>query len=81
MTLRFYRYASDAPDTEKLCHVTIEYQTAGGSPGAWGRWIYGADDLTHALAVAQRHVETFRRMGRIYGGSAAPYQGAARGAS
>lgn len=70
----FHVFWDEAPDVENLCHVTIEYQTQGGSPGAWSRWVHGAADLTTALNVASAHVARFKRVNRIYGGSASPYR-------
>lgn len=72
----FYQYADDAPKLGPVVHVTIEYQTTGGSPGAWSRWVHhwdDADDNTgRALEFATEHVRRFKRVDRICGGSAGP---------
>lgn len=75
----FYKFAADAPKVGPVVHVTVEYQTTGGSPGAWSRWVHHwdhcDDELGRATEFATEHVRRFKRVGRIYGGSASAYRG------
>lgn len=70
----FHRYADDAPEPSRTIHVTISYQTTAGALAAWSRWISGADDIEHAMTLARRHVDTFKRCMKIMGGDASPYR-------
>lgn len=75
----FYKYADEAADWPgSLVHVTVEYQTNAGSPGAWSRWVHHFDttddDLNRAIDFAVEHVRGFKRVLKINGGSAMPYR-------
>lgn len=73
MASRWKPYADDLRDPTRGVHVTVEYQTHGGAPGAWARWTE-ADDITEALDAANVRGRGFKRVARIYGGNAAPHR-------